>query len=37
MDHKQSKFATFESHWQIILETGMGLFSVVTGYRRPDQ
>jgi hypothetical protein len=37
MDHKQSKLANFGSHWQIILEIGMGLFSIVPGYRRADQ
>jgi hypothetical protein len=38
MDHKQvSKLAIFESHWQIILEIGIGFFSIVPGYRRVDQ
>jgi uncharacterized membrane protein len=36
-DHKQSKLANFGSHWQIILEIGMGLFYIVPGYRRADQ
>jgi hypothetical protein len=36
MDYKQSKLANFESHWQIILEIGMGSFSIVPGYRRAD-
>jgi hypothetical protein len=37
MDHKQSKLANFEPHWQIILEIGIGLFFIVPGYRRADQ
>jgi hypothetical protein len=37
MDYKQNKPANFESQWQIILEIGMGLFSIVPGYRRADQ
>jgi hypothetical protein len=37
MDHKQNQLANFESHWQIILEIGMGLFSVVPGSRRTNQ
>jgi hypothetical protein len=37
MDHKQSKLANFESHWQIVLQIGMGLFSIVLVYRRADQ
>jgi hypothetical protein len=36
MDHKQSKPANFEPHWQIILEIGMGLFSIVPGDWRAD-
>jgi hypothetical protein len=37
MDHKQSKLANFESHWQISSEIGMGFFSIVPGYQRADQ
>jgi hypothetical protein len=37
MNQKQSKLANFESHWQIIFEIGMGLLSIVLGYRRADQ
>jgi hypothetical protein len=37
MDHKQSKLANFESHWQIILEIGMSLLFIIPGYRRADQ
>jgi hypothetical protein len=37
MDQKQNKLANFESHWKIILEIGMGLFSIVPGYQRADQ
>jgi hypothetical protein len=33
----KTNFANFESHWQIILEIGMGLFSIVRVYRRADQ
>jgi uncharacterized membrane protein len=36
-NRKQSKLANFESHWQIILEIGMGLFAIVPDYRRADQ
>jgi hypothetical protein len=37
MGHKQSKLANFESHWQIILEIGMSLFSIIPGYPCADQ
>jgi hypothetical protein len=37
MDHPQSKLANFESHWQMILEIGMGLFSIVPGFWLADQ
>jgi hypothetical protein len=37
MGDKQSKLADFKSHWHIILEIGVGFFSIVPGYRRADQ
>jgi hypothetical protein len=37
MDYKQNNLANFEYHWQIILEIGMSLFSIVPGYQRVDQ
>jgi hypothetical protein len=37
MDQKHSKFANFESRWQIILEIVMRLFYIVPSYRRADQ
>jgi hypothetical protein len=37
MYQKHGKLADFESHWQIILEIGMGLFSILPGYGHADQ